>query len=159
MKHALVAAAILLSSPGIPRDQAERYAGAIERAAARARVPPVLLIAIIEHESHWSLRLVSRTGDVGLGQIHLANYRACRPSLDSPECEAVKQRLYSGEENIAAMGGVLRANRRLCGPRLDRVLAGYQGRRCRPSSFTRAVLARWRALERAARSRQRRPSP
>lgn len=150
MKHALVAAAILLSSPGIPRDQAERYAGAIERAAARAKVPPVLLVAIIERESHWSLRLVSRTGDVGLGQIHLANYAACRPSLDTPECEAVKARLMVGTENIAVMGGILRANRKLCGSRLDRLLAGYEGRRCKPGVRTRGTLARWRELERQA---------
>lgn len=162
MKHALVAAAILLCQPTLPRDQAEGYAGTIERAAARNRVPPVLIVAIAANESTWHRSTVSRNGEyVGLGQVRLRNYGACRDDLEAPACLAVKAMLLDGHANLTVMAKTLRLNidycRRKGHPGLAAGLAGYQGNGCKPTRLTRKVLARWHALEKqASRSRRRR---
>lgn len=161
MKNALIAAAILLCQPSLPRVQVARYAEATARAAARNRVPPVLLVAVAENESRWHRSAVSANGEyVGLGMVRLRNYAACRDDLATPACQAVKAMLLDGASNLAVMAKVLRLNidhcRRKGHPGLAVGLAGYQGNGCKPTRLTRKVLARWKALERqASRARRR----
>jgi hypothetical protein len=132
------------------------YAEAIVLAAHKARVPSLLLVAIIENESHWHTGAVSPDGKtIGLGQVALGTYPACRADRESKACAAVRAMLFDGAANIAAMGTVLRANRKHCGRKISHILAGYQSGRCKPVAVTWRVLRRYRALGRAVRRRHR----
>ncbi|NWG01209.1 MAG: lytic transglycosylase domain-containing protein [Thermoanaerobaculaceae bacterium] len=65
---------------GLPRSLVERYLplpfrAELERAAARALVPPWLLAGLVRQESAWSPRAVSAAGAVGLAQVLPATAR------------------------------------------------------------------------------------
>lgn len=146
---ALIAAAIASSAPHLSAPTRTAYAGIILHAAHHAHVDPVLFVAIIENESHWRPAVVGGSKadpSIGFGQVRLRSYRACRVDLASEECAAVKSWLSTPAGNIAAMAAILKANRRLCGRRVERYLAGYQSGRCRPVKVTWRVLRRWRQL-------------
>ena len=155
---ALLLAAITASAPHLSHHTRASYAVLINQAAHRAHVDPVLIVAIIENESRWQIHaLGGSAGDpsLGLGQVRLRNYRACAGELDAPACTAVKNRLYTAAGNIAAIGGLLEANRKHCGKRVARYLAGYQTGGCKPKAVTWRVLKRYRALRRGKARRRR----
>ena len=142
---------IAVSAPWMHKPQQRTYAKAILHTAHRYHLPPLLFAAVIENESHWHHSVVggSKTSpSIGLGQIALRNYRACRKDLKSNGCKAIAARLSNGSANIAAMGAAFNANRKLCGRRLSHYLAGYQGARCKPVDVTRRVLRRMRQMRR-----------
>ncbi len=151
---AVIALAIALVSPSLPKAQRLSYAEAIQRAERRHELPGLLAVAIIENESHFRRTLTSGSGTetmVGLGQIRLGNYRPCREDLDGAGCQAVRALLLDGVSNIGEMGKTYQQNRRYCTRRGKRgvgpALAGYQGYGCKPGPLTRKVLRRWRDLE------------
>ena len=150
---ALLAAAIAISSPHLSKHTRAAYAKAIAHDATRAHVDPMLVVAIIENESRWHTGAVGGSKadpSIGLGQVRLRNYHACAASLESKECRAVKAMLLTAAGNIHATVAVLKANRRHCGHRLERYLAGYQTGRCKPVRVTWRVLRRRRVLTHAA---------
>ena len=74
MKTAVIAAAILSLAPHVGRKTSSSHARHIHRAAVRYDVHPLLMVAIahIETSRKWNPRLVSRTTDYGLMQVHVA---------------------------------------------------------------------------------------
>lgn len=156
---AALVSAILLSRPGMPKEQATRYAEALNQAAKTHDFDPLLAVAIIHHESRWYPSMVSADGeDFGLGQVRARFMGACRDDLDpvndpSEACRAAQTSLLDGHVNIQRMAGIIAANRALCKAKTGKAqaaqwLAGYQGyndpdhnRWCKPGDKTTRVLA------------------
>ncbi|MBN2192808.1 MAG: transglycosylase SLT domain-containing protein [Polyangiaceae bacterium] len=154
----VVVAAILLSQPELPRDEAARYAHVLIEEAKARDFDPFTIIAIIHHESGWNPAAISRSGeDYGLGQIRARYVGACKRDLDplrapSAACRAEKTRLLDGEENIRTMAELVTRHRELCKEKtgsasLPRWLASYQGRNypkqrrwCQPGDGTWKVV-------------------
>jgi len=159
----LVVAAILLSRPELPREEAERYARVLVEEATARDFDPFTGVAIIHHESGWYPDAISRSGeDYGLGQIRARYVGACRHDRDpvrapSAACRAEQARLLDGEQNIRQMAELITRNRELCQEKVGsaafpRWLASYQGRNyprqgrwCQPGKATHEVIAyrRW----------------
>lgn len=135
--HTLVAA-ILMSRPGMPKEEATRYAVVLNEVAKDHDFDPLLAVAIIHFESRWIPTMISEDGeDYGLGQVRARYAVPCRDDADplnapSEACKAKKAQLLSGEQNIRAMGGIIAANRDLCKDKTGTAkpsqwLAGYEG--------------------------------
>jgi hypothetical protein len=155
---ATLVSAMLLSRPEMPRNEAERYARALNAEAKVHDFDPLLAVAIIHFESHWYPAMVSPDGeDYGLGQVRARFVGACREDEDpvgnpSEACKAAKASLLDPINNIRHMGSIIAANRELCEDkagtlRASRWLAGYQGynspvrhRWCQPGDKTWRVL-------------------
>jgi hypothetical protein len=156
---ATLVSAILFSRPGMPREEATRYAKVLNEVAKARDFDPLLGVAIIHFETHWYPSLVSPDGeDYGLGQVRARFIGACRGDEDplgqpSEACKAVKASLLSGEHNIRVMGSIIEANRDLCKDktgtgRASQWLAGYAGlnfpernKWCQPGAKTWRVLS------------------
>jgi len=141
-------ALVIANLASMPIKHARGYAVLIDAAATRSRVPPLLLVAIVDGESHWNPRIMNaRSGAAGLGQVLTG---ACARSPTSEACRVSQAPLFDPETNLRRSAAILRGNWRLCGRTWEGALAGYQTGRCRPVPLTRTVAARWKALERAA---------
>jgi hypothetical protein len=137
MLRALVAivAALKLSNPSLPDGVAHGYAKTIQADAKKRYYDPYTSVAIVWHESRVNSRIVKTHGDesyVGLGQIRLKNFAACRTDINAAECQAIRARLLVGTENLTLVGMFIEANRQLCRRKTGRApfagwLAGYQG--------------------------------
>jgi hypothetical protein len=156
---ATLVSAILLSRPGMPREEATRYAKVLNEVAKERDFDPLLAVAIIHFETHWHPSLVSPDGeDHGLGQVRARFIGACRSDEDplgnpSEACKAVKASLLSGEHNIRVMGSIIEANQDLCKDKTGTAkahqwLAGYAGlnfpernKWCQPGAKTWRVLS------------------
>lgn len=156
--HTLVAA-ILMSRPGMPKEEATRYAVVLNEVAKEHDFDPLLAVAIIHFESRWYPAMVSDDGeDHGLGQVRARFIGACRDDEDplhnpSEACKAVKAGLLNGERNLRAMGGIIAANRDLCKEKTGTAkpqqwLAGYEGysspdrnKWCQPGEKTWRVIS------------------
>jgi hypothetical protein len=70
----IILAAILWLAPHVGETTVARYAGYIEREAKRWEVDPLLVVAVIEHETGgtWNPAARSRTNDWGLMQLHVS---------------------------------------------------------------------------------------
>ncbi|MCU0691071.1 MAG: hypothetical protein MUF54_06695 [Polyangiaceae bacterium] len=155
---AIIAAAIQLSQPDMPRAQAERYAKVLRQEAKEHNFDPLTGVAIVHRESRWIAGAVSEDGeDYGLAQIRARYVGACRQDADplhapSEACKAVKQSLLQGENNLRVMATLVTLNRELCKQktgtaRFEQWLASYEGRNypgrdrwCKATDQTRQVL-------------------
>jgi len=129
----IIVAAIQLSQPHMPKQQARRYA-VVVRAEAKARsFDPLTLVAMVHHESHWHPSLVNSIGCVGLGQICLSNYSYCRADMQSAKCQAKKVQLQGGVYNLRIAADHITRNRKMCRKRTGKPalwrywLPSYQG--------------------------------
>jgi hypothetical protein len=156
---AALVSAILMSRPGMPKEQATRYAEALNEVGKTHDFDPLIAVAIIHFESHWYPSIVSADGeDYGLGQVRARFVGACRDDVDplhdpSEACKAAQASLLDGHVNIQHMAGIIAANRTLCKEKTGKAqaaqwLAGYQGyndpdhnRWCKPGEKTTRVLA------------------
>jgi hypothetical protein len=148
----------------MPRREAAMYATALNEVSKIHALDPLLLVAIVDHESHWRPSEISPDGeDYGLGQVRARFLSGCRDDEDpvgapSEACMASKARLLDGAYNIRHIAAILSANRALCVEKTgsaapDRYLAGYQGlnrveqgRYCEPGAVTAEVLGYQRKL-------------
>jgi hypothetical protein len=156
---AVLIAAISLSRPGIPKEEAARYAHALNASAREYDFDPLTAVAIIHFETRWRPNLISSDGeDYGLGQVRARFLGPCRDDEDpvnapSEGCKAAKASLLDGTVNIRRMATIISANRDLCREKTGTAkafqwLAGYQGRNqpskdvwCKPAEGTWRVLA------------------
>lgn len=134
-----IVAAILISRPDLPRDEATRYARVLRAEAKAHDFDPLTAVAIIHYESGWIPDIVSESGeDYGLGQIRARYIGACRHDanpLHAPgaACRAVKRSLLVPENNIRQMARLITNHRQLCrdktgSAKFHQWLASYQGR-------------------------------
>lgn len=160
----MLVAAIQISRPGIAAPEAQRYAATLAEVSREFALDPLLLVAIVDHESRWYPHRVSPDGeDYGLGQIRARFVGACKDDPDpvgapSDACLAVKERLLDGAYNLRRVAIALAANRELCVEKAgtaatERFVAGYQGlndvargRYCEPGPVTVEVMGAYRAL-------------
>lgn len=154
----LIVAAILLCRPSLPEADATRYAKVLSFEARRQNFDPLTGVAIIQHESGWTPRLVSDDGeDFGLAQIRARYVGACKGDLDplgspSAACREVQSTLLDPDFNIRQMAATIALNRQFCLRRTGRRdtaawIASYQGLNfpsqktwCRPGKPTWEVL-------------------
>ena len=136
---AVIVAAILLSRPEMPVEEAQHFAKALGAVAKEHHFDPLTGVAMVHFESGWLPHVVSENGeDYGLGQIRARYIGACRNDEDplkdpSGECKAVKKSLLDAETNLNAMGQLISDNRKLCKAKtgtawFSQWLASYQGK-------------------------------
>lgn len=111
----VVIAAIGLCRPSLSTTTRTSYAKIVLDRSAKLGIDPLLMVAIVDHESGWMPSAVSKDGeDHGLGQIR-ARYRpACAKDVDpvhapSTACAAEKRRLLDGEHNLDVMADAIGA--------------------------------------------------
>ncbi len=154
----LIVAAIRLSRPEMPEEEAIKYARVLQTEAAEREFDPFTGVAMIHFESRWQPRAVSPSGeDFGLGQIRARYVGACQKDSDpvhhpSVACKKVKQSLLDPEENIAMVAELITHHRKVCkkktgSARFAQWLASYQGRNypkqnrwCQPGKKTWQVI-------------------
>lgn len=154
----ILIAAISLSRPSIPKEEAGRYAKILNEIGKTNEIDPLIAVAMVHYESHWQPGVVSSDGeDHGLGQVRARYVGACLNDEDpvnnpSEACKAVKANLLVGETNLKAMGGIIKANKKMClekkhSSKNEHWIAGYQGlsepekgKYCTPGPTTTRVL-------------------
>ncbi|MBX3130630.1 MAG: hypothetical protein KF718_28180 [Polyangiaceae bacterium] len=135
---AVIVAAILMSRPGMPKDEATRFATVLKEVARQHGFDPLTGVAIVHFESSWYPEVVSGDGeDYGLGQIRARYIGACRQDDDpltepSEACQEVKKSLLDAETNLRLMGQIITDNRKLCRDKTGTAhfhqwLGSYQG--------------------------------
>lgn len=140
MDLATIALAINLSSPKLLPSRVQVYSKTIAAQSAKLEIDPLIIIAIIKHESHWVQGLISRDGeDYGLMQVR------SRYSTTPPE------RLLLGENNIIVGTYMIKSSQHFCEkrkgqkPSTQEWLACYQGsctgpgHMCKPTRMTSVV--------------------
>src|SRR5690349_15061455 len=116
----MLIAAISMSRPAIPKEEATRYAKILNEIGSKYDFDPLLAVAMIHYESHWIPSVASDDGeDFGLGQVRARFIGACRNDEDpvnspSDACKAVKSQLLAGETNLRHMGSIIAANKKMC---------------------------------------------
>lgn len=175
---AILIAAMQLSRPGIPKEEAGRYARTLNEVASARGFDPLVAVAIVHFETQWRPTLVSADGeDYGLGQVRARYLSACRQDADpvnvpSEACAQAKETLKDGVTNLRRMGSIIEANIDFCKARtgsgkLERWLSGYQGYGdaergiyCKPGEKTRQVIAYYNELiEKFAPPPKKKPAP
>ncbi len=128
--------AIQLSNPYMPNSTAVAYAEILQAEAHKRSFDPIVVVAIVENESHWRSGLVSGLNKqcVGLGQHCLHVYAYCRDTeYKGAECQAKKAHLLNGGNNLIATAQAITTWRRYCRKLTGRPvllhnwLFGYQG--------------------------------
>ncbi len=155
---AVIMAAIYLSRPEMPLEEAERYASVLREEARQHSFDPLSVVAIVHFESGWLPHVVSANGeDFGLGQVRARFIGACRQDADplhkpSEACREQKQVLLQGEANVRWIATMIQRNRDLCRKKTGTAwfpqwLASYQGlnfpaqkRWCQPREKTHQVI-------------------
>jgi hypothetical protein len=137
---ALVLAVLELA--GDPREPARRralevIAYAIAREASRAGLDPLLFAAVGVHESNLRMEARGARGEVGAWQL-LPEGTAARL------CKGMAVDRLRGNARCAAR--VLAYSRRRCGPDPAVYLSHYNGRGCRRSRYSAAVIKRLEAI-------------
>jgi hypothetical protein len=91
----LILPAILFLAPNVPTHKARSYSKRIIKEASRRGVPPLVVVAIIHHETGgtWRTKLKSRTNDYGLMQVHVSR-RAHKRYIGK------EHKLYNPDVNI-----------------------------------------------------------
>lgn len=161
---AILVAAMQLSRPGIPKEEAGRYARVLNEVASARGFDPLVAVAIVHFETQWRPALVSADGeDYGLGQVRARYLAACRDDVDpvnapSEACQRAKEALKDGATNLRRMGSIIEANIDFCKARtgsgkLERWLSGYQGYGdtergiyCKPGEKTFQVIGYYNEL-------------
>lgn len=155
---AVIVAAILMSRPELPREDATRWAEVL-RDEARARdFDPLTVVSLVHHESGWHPTRISPSGeDFGLGQIRARYLEPCRKDEDpvrrpSEACKRLQETLLEPEANLRTIARLVLLHRGICRKKagsaaVDRWLASYQGRNyprkkrwCVPGERTRKIL-------------------
>lgn len=138
---ARIALAIQIMAPQLSTPIVKHYAGVMEHQARTRKLDPLLLVAIVAHESHFRSGLTyTATGElyVGLGQVRARNYRECQESIESEACKRRIVSLQDGGTNLVHAAIVLSNSRRFCTKKLRRAptvaeyLSLYQGYGGRP---------------------------
>lgn len=155
---ALLVAAISMSHPAIPKEEATRYAKILNEIGSKYDFDPLLAVAMVHYESHWLPSAASEDGeDYGLGQVRARFVGACRTDEDpvnapSDACKLVKAQLLGGDANLRHMGSIIGANKKMCSEKRGKNkaeywIAGYQGlsqpernKYCIPGPTTTRVL-------------------
>ncbi len=116
--------------------RARIYAAQVELAATAARIDPFLVVALIERESGWHEMAVGSRGEVGLLQL-LPHTEPTRGYDAHPSA------LFNPPINIRLGVAWMAVKRRRChtaDPLLW--LSSYRGGKCRPTPYSRAIVAR-----------------
>lgn len=117
--------------------RARIYAAQVELAATAARIDPYLVVALIERESSWEPYAVGDADDRGLMQVREAAWKAVGPRNASFDAAfKVPLNIRTGTHWMA----VKRKDCRTADPLLW--LSAYHGGACRPSTYSRAIVAR-----------------
>lgn len=111
--------AISFCRPTIPPADLAAYARIVDERSRAIDVDPILVVAIVDHESRWIPTSVNKkSGALGLGQI-LPQYRpACAKDGSSAVCKAEKKTLLDGAGNLRAMFEVIEAWQKDCKARV-----------------------------------------
>ena len=168
MKLSALALAISFCRPTLPAGTATEWARIVADGAARSEVDPLLVVALVDHESRWTPGATNpKSGALGLGQI-LPQFRPACASPKSPACAEEKKKLLGAAYNLRAVFTAIDAWKVECRARTgtaqeDQWLRMYAGQgtkfcgRVRPKgtaawaplpipSVVRAYLARRRSL-------------
>lgn len=135
---------------------APEYAKPIAFEAHRHLIHPVLLAAVVYHESHCTMNRVGAHGELGAGQIIPGGAAATSSILGR---KFTRKQLKNLDINIYVAARYIAWNMRSCGDNPRLALTGYSHRKtCRPSNYARKVL---RTVEKARRyiARKQQPSP
>ncbi|MEZ4306703.1 MAG: hypothetical protein R3F14_01460 [Polyangiaceae bacterium] len=135
---AILVAAITMSRPTIPKEEATRYAKVLNEIGSKYDFDPLYAVAMVHWESHWMPAVSSDDGeDFGLGQVRARYVGACRTDEDpvgnpSDACKAVKAQLLTAEANLRQVGVIIGANKKMCAEKRGKNkpeywIAGYQG--------------------------------
>lgn len=120
--------------------RARIYAAQVELAAGAARIDPFLVVALIERESGWHEGAIGARGEIGLMQLlpHSAATKGYEHHLSA---------LFKPPVNIR-VGVAWMARKRQACRTADPVkwLSAYKGIGCRPTTYSRAIVARAAAL-------------
>lgn len=148
----MIAAAIHWLAPWLLAAQVASYSAAVEREAARQRVDPLLVVALIYRESRFDAGAVSPGGSHGLMQVrvtstHQARWLGRERALRAP---AVSVRV-----GVRILSMWRAYHRRRCGVRAGHPWwSHYQwGARVRSAASGRRVGATYQALVRRFRRR------
>lgn len=101
MTPALLAVALLWLAPHLGEPTALRYAAVVSREANQHLLDPLLVLAYVQGESQWRARLVSRTHDHGLGQVHVSE-------TTNHELMGQQDALLHPEYNLAVTASMMR---------------------------------------------------
>jgi hypothetical protein len=155
----VIIAAIGMSQPELPVEDAEIIAKALQAEAKDHDFDPLTGVAIITHESRFNANAISRSGeDFGLAQIRARYIGACKKDpqpvkAPSKACRQVHAMLLNPAENIRVMADLITQNRKFCKrkvgtARFDRWLASYQGRNnARKKRWCQPGKGTWRVIE------------
>ena len=136
---AALSAVIQFVAPHLSEAVNANYTHIILTESRKKAIDPLLVIALVEHESHWRSGAISEDGeDFGLGQIRGRYEPACVKEFDpvgdpSTPCEEARMRLLDGSYNLKRTIATLAENRKLCRRILKQkvsqasVLASYGG--------------------------------
>lgn len=127
---------IQLSTHAVPEVREEMLARCIQQRAEYAGVDPLIIVAIISHESQWNERAISTDGmDYGLMQVRARHYGGN------------SNYLLSGESNINVGTDLIKKDiaycQRILGrqPSTQEWLSVYQGSpsayKCKPTKLTK----------------------
>lgn len=109
-------------------------APAVVEVSGHYQLDPLLVAALIYHESHWSSAATGTSGEVGLMQTLPATARKSPAALRRPWAN-----VSSGVRYMARC-------RRVCGGDPVNWLGKYNGRRCGRTSYGNAVLQNYREM-------------
>jgi hypothetical protein len=127
----VIIAALGLLHPEMKRPQRVAYATIVKREAKRAGVSGLEMVALVDHESRWHASVVGGLDGqcIGLGQICLHPFEACKEGFDSPGCNAKRSQLLNPGENLRIVGDYILKWRELCRKRTghDELLVWYSG--------------------------------
>lgn len=133
MKRSLqaVAAAILLSQPGMGAGRAHTYAKVVVQEAVEHDFDPYTLVSMVHFESRWR-QSVSNGPCLGLAGVCLTNYPACRSEPQGRVCADKRRLLLEGTSNLRVAASLITANRKFCKAKTGSALfrhwlASYQG--------------------------------
>lgn len=157
-----VVRAVREANPSLHPTTARGWAKVIRDEARKHQFDPYTLIAIVHGETNFNPSAINnnppREYSVGLSQINVLSFRACRPSdtmLQSPGCQAIISRLLVGDHNLRTAAGIITSARDYCRRRTGqpalfaRWLSVFQGYDSRPGvvcNMRRDSRGHWRDL-------------
>ena len=98
---AAILAALNSVAPNFPHKEAA--AVYVQRLADEGEFDPYTMLAYVESESGWRVDAINRQGGelyLGLGQLRLRNYEACREDFEAPECLVIVEALQNWRFNL-----------------------------------------------------------
>ena len=157
-----VVRAVHEANPRLHPATARGWAKVIRDEARKRQFDPYTLIAIVHSETNFNPGAINnnppREYSVGLSQINVLSYRACRPAstnLQSEKCRAIIDRLLVGDHNLRTAASLITSARGYCRRRTGkpalfaRWLSVFQGYDSRPGvvcNMRRDSRGRWRDL-------------